>query len=158
MSDIGIPSRPAAMMLSEMANMNINEIELVNDLGLGIASVMEDVREMIENPPKKRYKQEGAEVIQLCSHLIPAVQELKTELHYGNLDLTSYLQRLSSITDELSLLTEKNHSSMVSPAVRNHMRNMANIVLLDAEAGAVVNTMFNIIGTELSSDDDSDPA
>lgn len=150
---IDLPSRQAAMMLSGIANMSDSQLELARDLGLGIAAVMDSVVAMIENPPKKVVRAtKGAEVIQLCSHLVPATQFLKKDLDAGELDLIAYLRRLTAITDELSDLTEKNYSVMVSSSVREHMKNMANMIVLDVEGGAVLNTMFNILGTELDGD------
>ena len=62
---IGIPSKQAAMMLSQIADMNYDQVDSVHQLGLGIASTMETIATAIENPPKKKKK--GCQVIHLGS-------------------------------------------------------------------------------------------
>jgi hypothetical protein len=143
---IGIPSKQAAMMLSEIADMDYDQVETIHDLGLGIASTMETVATIIENPPKKM--KEGCQVIHLGSKLFLPIRDLKKSLEDGELDLESYLRKLVVITDDLCDITEKNHSVMADTHVRNHMKRLANTVVIGVEAGSILNTMFGIIDSE----------
>jgi hypothetical protein len=143
---IGIPSKQAAMMLSEIADMDYDQVETIHDLGLGIASTMETVATIIENPPKKM--KEGCQVIHLGSQLFLPIRDLKKSLEDGELDLESYLRKLVVITDDLCDITEKNHSVMADTHVRNHMKRLANTVVIGVEAGSILNTMFGIIDSE----------
>jgi len=143
---IGIPSKQAAMMLSQLADMDYDQIEMINELGLGIASTMESVAANIENPPKKAKK--GCQIIHLGSQLFLPIRDLKKSLEDGELDLETYLRKLSLITDDLCLITENNYSVMVNPNVRNHMKRLANTIVIGVEAGSILNTMFGIIESE----------
>jgi hypothetical protein len=143
---IGIPSKQAAMMLSQIADMDYEQLESVHELGLGIASTMETIATAIENPPKK--KEKGCQVIYLGSQLFPAIRDLKQSLDDSELDLETYLRKLTAITDDLCEITEKNHFVMVSPSVRTHMKRLANTVVIGVEAGSILNTMFGIIDSE----------
>ncbi len=143
---IGIPSKQAAMMLSQIADMNYDQVDSVHQLGLGIASTMETIATAIENPPNKKKK--GCQVIHLGSQLFPAIRDLKQSLDDSELDLETYLRKLTAITDDLCDITEKNHSVMVNPSVRNHMKRLANTIVIGVEAGSILNTMFGIIDSE----------
>jgi hypothetical protein len=143
---IGIPSKQAAMMLSQLADMDYDQVGIIHDLGLGIASTMETIAATIENPPKKIKK--GCQVIYLGSQLFLPIRDLKKSLEDGELDLESYLHKLNAITDDLCEITEKNHAVMVNPNIRNHMKRLANTIVIGVEAGSILNTMFGIIDSE----------
>lgn len=140
------PSREAAMMLSTIADMSGDEVELIHDLGITITSTVTTITDSIEKP--KRVKTNGCQVIHLGSHLFPAISALKDYLNSGELDLETYLRNLIIITDDLCDIVQNNHSVMAKPSVRKHMKRLINTVLVENEAIAVLNTMFSIIARE----------
>lgn len=147
MTDIPhVPSKQAAMMLSEIADMTGDQIELIHDLGISIASNVEAATASIENPTKKRVK--GCEVIHLGSHLFIPIRDLKQSLEDGEVDLEGYLRKLNNIVDSLCEVVDNNNEVMSNPRVRDHMKRLANTIILGVEAGVVINTMFTILSRE----------
>lgn len=145
---IGHPSRQAAMLLSELANLSTDELIQLNEIGLGIAHTFETVTANIENPPKKLSA--GCQVIHLGSQLFLPIRELKQELDGGELDLEAYLRRLNAITDDLVEIVENNWSAMASKNVREHMRRLTNVIIVELEAGTILNALLS----EETDDDD----
>lgn len=151
MTDVpNMPSKEAAMMLSELADMTGEQIDTVHDLGISIASNVESATANIENPTKKRVK--GCEIIHLGSHLFVPIRDLKQSLEDGGLDLEDYLRQLNTITDDLCDIVDKNREVMSNPRVRNHMKRLTNTIILGVEAGVVINTMFSILAREEDGD------
>lgn len=141
-----MPSKEAAMMLSELADMTGEQIDTVHDLGISIASNVESATANIENPTKKRVK--GCEIIHLGSNLFVPIRDLKQSLEDGELDLEDYLHQLNTITDDLCDIVDKNREVMSNPRVRDHMKRLTNTIILGVEAGVVINTMFSILARE----------
>lgn len=151
MTDVpNMPSKEAAMMLSELADMTGEQIDTVHDLGISIASNIESATANIENPTKKRVK--GCEIIHLGSNLFVPVRDLKQSLEDGDLDLEDYLRQLNTITDDLCDIVDKNREVMSNPRVRDHMKRLTNTIILGVEAGVVINTMFSILAREEDED------
>jgi hypothetical protein len=151
MTDVpNVPSKEAAMMLSELADMTGEQIDIVHDLGISIASNVESATANIENPTKKRAK--GCEIIHLGSHLFVPIRDLKQSLEDGNIDLEGYLRQLNTITDSLCDIVDKNNIVMGNPKVRDHMKRLTNTIILGVEAGVVINTMFSILAREEDGD------
>jgi len=151
MTDVpNVPSKEAAMMLSELADMTGEQIDIVHDLGISIASNVESATANIENPTKKRAK--GCEIIHLGSHLFVPIRDLKQSLEDGNIDLEGYLRQLNTITDSLCDIVDKNNIVMGNPKVRDHMKRLTNTIILGVEAGVVINTMFSILAREEDED------
>ena len=147
MTDVpNMPSKEAAMMLSELADMTGDQIDTVHDLGISIASNIESATANIENPTKKRVK--GCEIIHLGSNLFVPVRDLKQSLEDGGLNLEDYLRQLNTITDDLCDIVDKNREVMSNPRVRDHMKRLTNTIILGVEAGVVINTMFSILARE----------
>lgn len=147
MTDVpSMPSKEAAMMLSELADMTGDQIDTVHDLGISIASNVESATANIENPTKKRVK--GCEIIHLGSNLFVPVRDLKQSLEDGGLNLEDYLRQLNTITDDLCNIVDKNREVMSNPRVRDHMKRLTNTIILGVEAGVVINTMFSILARE----------
>ena len=147
MTDVpNMPSKEAAMMLSELADMTGEQIDTVHDLGISIASNIESATANIENPTKKRVK--GCEIIHLGSNLFVPVRDLKQSLEDGGLNLEDYLRQLNTITDDLCDIVDKNREVMSNPKVRDHMKRLTNTIILGVEAGVVINTMFSILARE----------
>lgn len=140
------PSKNAAMMLSQMHDMSDDELEWYHDMGVGIASTMEDLTAQIENPTKKRVK--GCEIIHLGAELFLPMRTLKQRLEAGGLELEDYVRELDQIVDKLSFIVTENQKVLSNPKVRNHMKQLANTVVLHLEAGPVLNTMFGILNQE----------
>ena len=173
MTDVpNIPSKAAAMMLSELADMTGDQIELVHDLGISVASNLETATAAIENPTKKRSlsdvsvavqttaaienptkkRVKGCEIIHLGSHLFVPMRDLKQSLEDGDLDLEGYLRKLNTITDGLCEVVDNNTKVLSNPRVRDHMKRLANTIILGVEAGVVINTMFTILSREEDED------
>ena len=151
MTDVpNMPSKEAAMMLSELADMTGEQIDTVHDLGISIASNVESATANIENPTKKRVK--GCEIIHLGSNLFVPVRDLKQSLEDGGLNLEDYLRQLNTITDDLGDIVDKNREVMSNPKVRDHMKRLTNTIILGVEAGVVINTMFSILAREEDED------
>ena len=151
MTDVpNMPSKEAAMMLSELADMTGEQIDTVHDLGISIASNIESATANIENPTKKRVK--GCEIIHLGSNLFVPVRDLKQSLEDGGLNLEDYLRQLNTITDDLCDIVDKNREVMSNPKVRDHMKRLTNTIILGVEAGVVINTMFSILAREEDED------
>ena len=147
MTDVpNMPSKEAAMMLSELADMTGDQIDTVHDIGISIASNIESATANIENPTKKRVK--GCEIIHLGSNLFVPVRDLKQSLEDGGLNLEDYLRQLNTITDDLCDIVDKNREVMSNPRVRDHMKRLTNTIILGVEAGVVINTMFSILARE----------
>lgn len=146
MSDSFKPSKQAAIMLSSMHSMNENELDWFQDMGMGIAATLEDITTRIENPEKKRMK--GCEVIHLGADLFLPMKTLKQKLEVGELGFENYIQDLDQIVDRLDQVVFENQTVLSNPKVRNHMKQLANAVVVHLEAGAVLNTMFGILNKE----------
>ena len=140
MSDSFKPSKQAAIMLSSMRDMDENDLEWLQDMGMGIAATLEDITTRIENPEKERMK--GCEVIHLGAELFLPMRTLKQKLETGELVFENYIRELDRIVDRLDQVVLSN------PKVRNHMKQLANAVIVHLEAGPVLNTMFGILGQE----------
>lgn len=141
-----IPSKEAAMMLSTMQDMDTETLEWLNDMGMGIASTLEDITTRIENPSKTRVK--GCEVIHLGAQLFLPMRTLKQKLELGNLNFEDYIKELDQIVDQLDHVVFENQKVLSNPRVRNHMKQLTNAIILHLEAGPVLNTMFGILGQE----------
>lgn len=141
-----IPSKQAAMMLSSMHDMDDSTLEWLNDMGMGIAATMEDITVRIENASKERVK--GCEVIYLGSELFLPMRMLKQKLESGSLEFEDYIREIDQIVDRLDQIVFENRLVMSNPKVRNHMKQLANAIILHLEAGPVLNTMFGILGQE----------
>ena len=139
-------------MLSSMHDMDHTTLEWLNDMGMGIASTIEDITSRIENSPKDRVK--GCEVIHLGADLFLPMRSLKKKLEAGGLAFEDYIGELDQIVDRLDQVIFENQKVLSNPKVRNHMKQLANAVILHLEAGPVINTMFDI----LSQDDQPTPA
>ena len=144
MSDSFKPSKQAATMLSTMHDMDDTVLEWFNDMGMGITSTLEDVTARIENPPKTRVK--GCEVIHLGADLFVPMRALKRKLEAGGLQFEDYIRELDSIVVRLEQVVFENREVLGNPKVRNHMKQLANAVILHLEAGPILNTMFGILG------------
>jgi len=144
MTDSFKPSKQAATMLSAMHDMDDTVLEWFNDMGMGITSTLEDVTARIENPPKARTK--GCEVIHLGSDLFLPMRALKQKLEAGGLQFEDYIRELDKIVVRLDEVVFANREVLSNPNVRNHMKQLANAVILHLEAGPVLNTMFGILG------------
>lgn len=136
-------SNNAAKMLSSMHDMDNSLLEWFNDMGMGIASTMEDVTTCIENPPTDRVK--GCEVIHLGAELFLPMRSLKQKLDGGGLAFESYISELDQIVDRLDQIVFENTKVLSNPKVRNHMKQLANAVILHLEAGPVLNAMFGVL-------------
>jgi hypothetical protein len=138
------PSKPAAVMLSAMLDMDETTLEWFNDMGMGISSTLEEITAIVENPPTTRV--EGCEVIQLGSDLFIPIKVLKQRLDAGGLEFEDYIRELDRITERLDQVVQANKEVISNPRVRNHMKQLTNVVILHLEAGPVLNTMFGILG------------
>lgn len=118
-------------------------LEWFNDMGMGIASTLEDVTTRIENPTKSRVK--GCEVIHLGADLFLPMRTLKQKLEKGGLTFEDYIRQLDQIVIRLDDVVFENKEVLGNPKVRNHMKQLANAVILHLEAGPVLNTMFGIL-------------
>lgn len=136
-------SKQAATMLSEMHDMDHSTLEWFNDMGMGIASTLEEITSRIENPPKDRVK--GCEVIHLGSEMFQPMKELKKKLLGDGLLFEDYIRDLDQIVDKLDGVVFENMKVMGNPKVRNHMKSLANAIIMHLEAGPVLNTMFGIL-------------
>ena len=143
MTDSFKPSKQAAAMLSSMHDMDHTTLEWLNDMGMGIASTIEDITSRIENSPKDRVK--GCEVIHLGADLFLPMRSLKKNLEAGGLAFEDYIGELDQIVDRLDQVVFENQKVLSNPKVRNHMKQLANAVILHLEAGPVLNTMFGIL-------------
>ena len=146
MSDSFKPSKQAAIMLSSMRDMDENDLEWLQDMGMGIAATLEDITTRIENPEKERMK--GCEVIHLGAELFWPMRTLKQKLETGELVFENYIRELDRIVDRLDQVVFENSLVLSNPKVRNHMKQLANAVIVHLEAGPVLNTMFGILGQE----------
>lgn len=144
MSDSFKPSKQAAIMLSSMHDMDDTVLEWFNDMGMGIASTLEEITNRIENPTKTRVK--GCEVIHLGAELFLPMRTLKQKLELGDLAFEDYIRELDQIVMRLDQVVFENQTVLRNPKVRNHMRQLANAIILHLEAGPVLNTMFGILG------------
>ena len=131
------------MMLSSLHDMDDASLEWFNDMGMGIASTLEDVTTRIENPTKSRVK--GCEVIHLGADLFLPMRTLKQKLEKGGLTFEDYIRQLDQIVIRLDDVVFENKEVLGNPKVRNHMKQLANAVILHLEAGPVLNTMFGIL-------------
>jgi hypothetical protein len=140
MTDLFNPSKQAAAMLSSMREMNDEDLEWLNDMGMGIASTLEEITTRIENPTKVRVQ--GCEVIHLGAELFLPMRTLKRKLESNDLEFETYIKDLDQIVEKLDQLVFENQKVLSNPKVRNHMRQLANAVILHLEAGPVLNGMF----------------
>lgn len=143
MSDSFKPSKQAAMMLSSINDMDDNDLDWLQDMGMGIASTIEEITARIENPTKNRVK--GCEVIQLGAELFLPMRSLKQRLELGDMTLESYMKDLDQIVECFDQIVFANSLVLSNPKVRNHMKQLANSIVVHLEAGAVLNTMFGIL-------------
>lgn len=132
-------SKQAQAMIKELDELTISEINWVNDMALGIATTLKEVTSGIENPPKDRVK--DCEVIHLGADLFAPMFRLKKEINNG-INLKYYLTDLDEVVEKLGTLLEKNYPVLKNPRVRRHMKNMANTIILDLEAGPILNGLF----------------
>jgi len=144
MSDILKPSKQAAMMLSSIHDMDEDDLQWLQDMGMGIASTIEELTTRIENPRKDRVK--GCEVIHLGADLFLPMRQLKQKLEVGGLLFEDYIKDLDQIVVRLDQVVFENTKVLGNPRVRNHMKQLANAVIVHLEAGPVLNTMFGILG------------
>jgi len=140
MTDLFNPSKQAAAMLSSMREMNDEDLEWLNDMGMGIASTLEEITTRIEHPTKVRVQ--GCEVIHLGAELFLPMRTLKRKLESNDLEFETYIKDLDQIVEKLDQLVFENKKVLSNPKVRNHMRQLANAVILHLEAGPVLNGMF----------------
>lgn len=152
----GVPSEQAAMMLSELALMREDDMTHLYDIGVSVADVLGQITEQIENPPPASKRKDGCEIIHPGFELFPLMRELKEELDKGELELESYLRQAQVICDDFIELLETHRSTLANGKVREHMRRLANVILVELEVGPVLNTMFNIIDRSNNSGDDGD--
>ena len=80
------------------------------------------------------------------------MRDLKQSLEDGDLDLEGYLRKLNTITDGLCEVVDNNTKVLSNPRVRDHMKRLANTIILGVEAGVVINTMFTILSREEDKD------
>ena len=132
-------SKQAQVMIEELDELTSSEIDWVNDMAMGIATTLKEITDRIENPPKDRVK--GCEVIHLGSDLFAPIRTLKEEVNNG-LNLEYYLRDLDEIVEKFGVLLEKNYPVMKNSRVRRHMRDMANAIILNLEAGPILNGLF----------------
>lgn len=132
-------SKQAQVMIEELDELTSSEIDWVNDMAMGIATTLKEITDRIENPPKDRVK--GCEVIHLGADLFAPIRTLKEEVNNG-LNLEYYLRDLDEIVEKFGVLLEKNYPVMKNSRVRRHMRDMANAIILNLEAGPILNGLF----------------
>lgn len=133
-------SKQAQVMIEELNELPSSDLDWVNDMAMGIATTLKEITERIENPPKDRVK--GCEVIYLGADLFAPIRTLKEEVNNG-LNLEYYLRDLDEIVEKFGVLLEKNYPVMKNSRVRRHMRDMANAIILNLEAGPILNGLFN---------------
>lgn len=135
-------SEKSLNMLSELESMDENDIEWLRDMSFGIASIMYDIREKIENPPEKDPEKENdCQVIHLGSELFLPIKKLKKKLERG-LTLEDYIRNLDDIVCKLEEVIDKNYGVMYNPKVCSHMRDITNNVVVILEAGGILNLLM----------------
>jgi hypothetical protein len=132
-------SKQAMAMLEELSELPPSEIDWINDMAMGIATTLKEITDRIENPPKEPIK--GCEVIHLGAELFTPIRTLKEEINNG-LNLEYYLRDLDEIVERLSVLVERNYIVLKNPKVRRHMRDITNAIILNLEAGPILNSLF----------------
>ena len=140
-------SKQAEKMLSDLKILSDDETYWLQDMCFGIASTMETITSRIENPPKEKPK--GCSVIHVGFELFLPIKELKQRLEYEQLRLIDYITSLDLVVEDFSKIVEKNYVVMNNSKVRSHMKNMANVIVLQLEAGAVLNSMFRSFEPEI---------
>ena len=134
-------------MLTDLHILSDDEVYWLQDMCFGIASTMETITSKIENPPKD--KPTGCSVIHVGFELFLPIKELKQRLEYEQLRLIDYITSLDLVVEDFSKIVEKNYVVMNNSKVRSHMKNMANVIVLQLEAGAVLNSMFRSFEPEI---------
>ena len=134
-------------MLTDLHILSDDEVYWLQDMCFGIASTMETITSKIENPPKDKPK--GCSVIHVGFELFLPIKELKQRLEYEQLRLIDYITSLDLVVEDFSKIVEKNYVVMNNSKVRSHMKNMANVIVLQLEAGAVLNSMFRSFEPEI---------
>lgn len=141
------PSKKAEKMLLDLHMLSDDENYWLQDMCFGIASTMETITSKIENPPKDKPK--GCSVIHVGFELFFPIKELKQRLEHEQLRLIDYITSLDLVVEDFSKIVDKNYSIMSNSKVRSHMKNMANVIVLQLEAGAVLNSMFRSFEPEI---------
>lgn len=136
-------SKNAELLLLTLNKSDMETIEWYHDMAMGIASTMETITNSIENPTKKRH--EGCTLIYLGSELFIPMRELKSNLDKGNISLEEYIRQLDFIVDKLDQIVFENKKVLYLPKVRNHMKQIANAIILHLEGGPILNAMFKIL-------------
>lgn len=132
-------SKQATAMIAEIDHLPSSDLDWINDMAMGIATTLKEITERIENPPKEKNK--GCEIIHLGSDIFLPIRCLKEEILNG-ISLEYYLRDLDEIVEKLASLIEKNYIVMKNPKVRRYMRDMTNAVILNLEAGPILNGLF----------------
>lgn len=139
------PSQNALNMLADLDRMSEYDIEWLQDMTFGVASIVHDIRAKIENPPTQ--KDERCQIIHLGSELFLPIRELKRKLDVGS-RLDDYVRDLDQIVCKLEEVVDKNHEFMYNPKVRNHMKQITNAVVVNVEAGAVLNFLLQRLANQ----------
>ena len=140
-------SKQAEKMLLDLRILSEEEIYWLQDMCFGIASTMETITSKIENPPKDKPK--GCTIIHVGFELFFPMKEIKQKLLSDKLRLVDYITCLDLVVEDLSKIVDNNYPIMGNPKIRSHMKNMANAVVLQLEAGAVLNSMFRSFEPEI---------
>lgn len=143
-------SKNAEALLQSLQHMDAETLEWYSDMGMGIASTMESITDRIENPPKKLSK--GCQVIYLGSELFLPMRALKNNLEAGALTLEEYVKELDLIVDKLDQIVFENKPVLANSKVRNHMKQLANAIILHLEGGPIMNAMFTFLEDNLPSE------
>ena len=141
------PSKKAEKMLLDLHMLSDDENYWLQDMCFGIASTMETITSRIENPPKEKPK--GCTIIHAGFELFIPIKELKQQLVSDKLGLVDYITSLDLVVEDFSKIVEKNYEVMSNSKVRSHMKNMANVIVIQLEAGAVLNSMFRSFEPEI---------
>ena len=132
-------SKQAIAMIEEVNHLPTSELEWINDMAMGIATTLKEITERIENPAKEKI--EGCELIHLGAEIFFPIRSLKKEIANG-IELEYYLRDLDEIVEKLAVLVEKNYLVLKNPRVRRHMRDITNAIILNLEAGPILNGLF----------------
>lgn len=127
--------------------MSENDVLWAEDMAMGIASTLQYITSKIENPPNKKFA--GCQIIHIGTDLFPEMRSLKTKLEQKTISFDDYIKEIDLIVERLKDVVDFSYHAMFYPRVRTHMRMLANAVLVQLEAGPVINKFFEMISIEV---------
>jgi hypothetical protein len=141
------PSVAALKMLQQVEHMSESDVLWAEDMAMGIASTLQYITSKIENPPNKKFG--GCQIIHIGTDLFPIMKSLKIKLEHNAITFDEYIKEIDLIVERLKDIVDFSYHAMVSSRVRTHMLVLANAVLVQLEAGFIINKFFELISVEV---------